>query len=147
MENRDTLSTKLDNLTTKLEIQSFGITVNDEGNETKIVDFHSRPQWDLTGLRFIKNHSYPILTSRGFNVFNTSKLTRNISYSNLSIKHRPANLSWYWDFIFDNITDILNASEDNLHANFAENLFLAFEEYHDFTFDELTPGNASTNLK
>ena len=154
------------NLTNNIEIESFDITINDLDAETNIkaTEFYIRPMWNWRLGPATFNYSYSnydacidwlenvlnLDTSDCyiFNMlFNTSWLTKNFTGENLKLVKRPTNLSWFFDIIFDNIEDIINNESIIDYSSFMQYIIPEIQNTHNFTFGELTPDNASTNLE
>jgi hypothetical protein len=152
------------NLTDHLDTLSLGITINDEVNQTSttLTEFHIEPMWNwriiLAFAEYISNCSnldevlewiestFKINTSNYFNynyILNESWLTKNVTYDHLSLMPRPLNLSWLLNFLEDNIENICNNESIVDYPSFMNYFLPAFQEYYNFTFGELNPGNAS----
>ncbi len=153
------------NLTDHLDTLSFGITVNDEINETSttLADFHIEPMWNWRCILAFFEHKCPNLdeileliesilkinTSDFYKysyICNESWLTKNVTHNHLSLVPRPNNFSWLLDFFRDKIEDISCNESIVDYPSFMYYFLSEFQKYYNFTFGELNPGNASIKL-
>ena len=124
-----------------LEILWRKLTIhNITSNETNnITEFYISPEWGQA--------CFPILCRN----FDKNQLTKNYSYTNLQIGPSPIiNWSFFYDFLNDTITqeffeDLIDNITLNKEDTFDEYLTHLFEQYYNFTFEDILehPENAT----
>ena len=121
------------NLTSKLEVMSKGIKIND--TEDISSECHIRPRWNFTCLQGI-----------GVPIPSKDTLTYNCSHSNLAVEHRPYDVhSNIESWICNNTNEILTNDSINDLGSLLQFLLSQFEKNHSFTFEDWVeyPENAS----
>jgi len=156
------------NLTEDLQPNSYGITIYDIDNDTNITltDFHIEPTWNWRMLYGAAKSIAGYLDDKlpwevepediiaifenwaiddyGINMaMNESWLTKNVSYSNLSLVPRPTNFSWFWEFLDKEMENISNNESITDYSSLMAYIIPKFQDHYDFKFGELTPDNAS----
>jgi len=152
------------NFTEKLEVLSKGITVYDEvnGTNTTITDCHIRPMWNwrflwavilsfptpAKGKEFLEDvFGINLSVMTNFDrIFESSMLTKNVSFEHCKLVRRPTNLSWYFDLLFNKTQEIMNNESIVDYSTFMRYFLPEFQEYHNFTFGELNSSNAAEEL-
>jgi len=146
MENIISKWINYDNLTTRLDTLLQGLTINESGTPTPVIDYYISPRWNQTILENVPLTNYD---------YDETLLTNNFTYTGLKIKRRPdffpfadVIIEWVNNKLVNltTVDEIIQNESLNDPEIYLYSIMEELEAEYNFSFqnyDEIGPDNAS----